>query len=163
MLTSNTSSRQHGSLQLRAPLAHARAPGVGADVPPYLGGLAHHIAVIAAKNWPRPRDGTPSSNFLAFLNTMPIVREPIWNPGIDRGDISRLGHICSSRVNIEAARMQISGSLAGFPCVSCSKGKGTFDRCVVVIYGHPEFHNCASCHVDSLGDQCRWHIQPTPR
>lgn len=62
--------------------------------------------------------------------------------------------------NIEAALMQVVGTVIEVQCVPCQEGCGPFTHCVTVV-GAEEVTCYANCHFRSQDSRCRWP-SPTP-
>lgn len=61
--------------------------------------------------------------------------------------------------NIEAALMQVVGTVMEVQCVPCQEGCGPFTHCVTVVGA--EVTCCANCHFRAQDARCRWP-SPTP-
>ncbi|KAJ5473030.1 hypothetical protein N7530_007031 [Penicillium desertorum] len=63
--------------------------------------------------------------------------------------------------NIEAALMQVVGTVMEVQCMPCQEGCGPFTHCVTVV-GAEEVTCCANCHFRSQDTRCRWPSPTTP-
>lgn len=107
-------------------------------------------ALISRLEWPSARSGQAlASELLLFLSRLPVVREPTFRAP----STSIPAMIGSTLRTTEAARMQISGSLAPIPCQCCSEGRGMFWECVV-ISEWPGREHCANCHANGEEGRC---------
>lgn len=73
------------------------------DTVPQQGGWAQ---LVAGLHWPRAREGMVlTSDFLTYLDQMPVIREIIWRRGKNQHDICMFSVIGDCLSRIEASRM----------------------------------------------------------
>jgi hypothetical protein len=101
------------------------------------------------------------SDVLEIMKQMPAQRDPVLRPGklwtgveLDRNINERLD-------NIESALLQVVGVRAEKPCISCERGHGPWN-CCVVLNGNADLTACAGCRFRGNDTRCNYYRLPPP-
>lgn len=113
------------------------------------------------------RDMEYRSEIIQFLHSQPTVREPVTRPTKDWTCSTLRNFFHNNKVYIESALLQIVGTLAPMPCISCLQKYGPWARCVVFHVADSPIESCANCHWGGKGERCEFwsedqkNTQPT--
>lgn len=116
------------------------------------GEFASHILALSSDK-SKKRHGTP---LIEILRKMPPLHEPKsrktndWNERmLDRRPANR-----------ESALIQIVGSAPEVECDSCKKGRGRWNKCLIVPGLENDVTACGNCHWEAHDDRCNFYRPP---
>ncbi|KAJ5952336.1 uncharacterized protein N7479_010749 [Penicillium vulpinum] len=152
----------------------AEPPGVhqnGSDtiIPAAISGTANHppgalAAHIKRLDFPKAhfrKSDRLKSDALEDMSLMPAQRDPVlrsektWTgPKLDR-------IIGESLDNIESALQQVVGVRVEPPCLSCLRGHGPWNSCVL-LESNSDITACAGCHFRGNDVRCTYYRPPPP-